>query len=674
MSKGSVYIYNNKFLATNDIKEVTKFPTLKVYDWYLTKAEDEIMNTIKFNNVNYNIKSNNDIPTKGHILGAVPKIYTNTQGEQNCYNWLTIDENYNKVNFNPENHNTWKNMNEITWGKDTLIEIPTSWVKTEILSEGPYAGLPCHWIADYPAEGFHIHSCFILPDGSAGNLWVGKYISSKGDNNIPVSKIYYNPIMENDDVQVEMDRTDFKKNGLHYLDTNLTSARNIMSSKNSIYDTNWRYYNIYDHSFLTIMNLIETGYTYFIGKMINGDNYYAPYDREKCKKGMLSSTIYSLQSIGAEGRLFIDGLNTLNGVYNIFNPRNIGTYVNTGIECPLDEKRYLNKISYYYVNYGLKECVTGIHNGINFDDLLLTKKTTNNDFQIAYKASQSHQPDLTRNVAFIRSPGYDNNNSDTVSLFSIETCGDNFSATTSDKRPTIAFISRLSKTVPQDMPKYNKLTYNQKQQSPIFNNIDMNKFDITGQLTGVDAGSYKVSITPNGNNTWQNGSKETRKCYWNIDKFRYYIPYPVGAQIELWTNGGANNGPIICPFSEILEFTEDENIDNIDRNIYEIFDQYTYDIGNCMITNIIMESELDGIFFYMLFDGSSIAIEVQNYGGIEINEPINTIVAMKLNKYEENGEINGCKLSNFEFMGFGDKLNGIESDPKYWVFPVTIFP
>ena len=578
MSKGSVYIYNNKFLATNDIKDVAKFPTLKVYDWYLTKAEDEIMNTIKFNNISYTIKSNN-IPTKGHILGAVP--------DSSGY-WDVIDENYKKLEYDEREskrneHGTWNNLKTITDGEDIVIEIPVSWVKTETISNGTYAGRTCYWIADYPAEGFHIHPCFLFSNGTAGNLWVGKYISSIGDNNLPVSKSY-----DIDSTQIDPDAGNYKKDGLFYFNSNLSNAKAIVNNKNSEYVKGWKYFNIYDSSFIARMMLIEV-------KELDLHNIYKNYNVESNK---IVNLIPNLAGINWYGACFIDGINTLNGRYNIISPNNLNSYVNTNVECPYKTSTSNNKT--HYSEIWVSKCLTGIHNGINFDDIFLPPKDgTTSSKSNTFKANISFNP-VEGAVAYLCGQ----NDSGDETLLSLRTTKDDFTPVIKNgKDQSWACTSRLSRIVPLDMPKYKgSLEYNGEEQSPTWN-IDTSKFNLSGQTLGTEIGKYYTLFTPKNGNTWQDGTTDTRKVSWNIDKLKFYIKYMPGMviPISVRTNYPSQNilGEVTSKDGTLLnEKLGFENAFNILNNIgYMAYINILTPISNPMSINL-------------LFDGNMILLDV----------------------------------------------------------------
>lgn len=62
------------------------------------------------------------------------------------------------------------------------------------------------------------------------------------------------------------------------------------------------------------------------------------------------------------------------------------------------------------------------------------------------------------------------------------------------------------------------LTYNGNSQSPTWSNYDPDKMDITGDMTGTDAGTYTVTFTPKGNFAWPDGSTTAKSVTWVIGK------------------------------------------------------------------------------------------------------------------------------------------------------------
>jgi hypothetical protein len=62
--------------------------------------------------------------------------------------WKRVDRDFNEVAFDASAHGTWAGMKTVKDGSDVLVEIPTTWVKSEVLQSGPYKGKTCWWTAD----------------------------------------------------------------------------------------------------------------------------------------------------------------------------------------------------------------------------------------------------------------------------------------------------------------------------------------------------------------------------------------------------------------------------------------------------------------------------------------------------------------------------------------------
>ena len=62
------------------------------------------------------------------------------------------------------------------------------------------------------------------------------------------------------------------------------------------------------------------------------------------------------------------------------------------------------------------------------------------------------------------------------------------------------------------------LTYNGGSQSPVWSNYDSSKMTISGQTSGVDAGTYTASFTPTYQYKWTDGGIDTRNVSWSIGK------------------------------------------------------------------------------------------------------------------------------------------------------------
>jgi len=242
--------------------------------------------------------------------------------------WARINENYETVDFNPE-HGTWAGIKQVqdeTYGEFT--EIPITYVKTETIADGPYAGKNCWWISDHAEDGFHVHPAFIGSDGQPHNLQIASWIASK-KNDLPFSED--------------------KGNGTNGYWTRI--------SYNDVHAKGWmtggaRPYNIYDHHFLARIMLIEFGTPDVQAQTVDGvawtgDNrisYHGIHD----PFGLPDYNEY----------YWLEGMTTLNGTYQVLAADGSGNMVETGVSCP--------KAGVWPVN-----CLVDQANGINFGDLFI---------------------------------------------------------------------------------------------------------------------------------------------------------------------------------------------------------------------------------------------------------------------------------------------------------------
>ncbi len=331
------------------------------------------------------IKQNNggsSFPKAKHIVGMVladegSRVAKNQYGD-NVYttkgDWRRIDKNYNEVDFDP-NHGTWAGIQEVTTSLDgaigQFVEIPTTWVKNEIIQNGPFAGCNCWWMADGEAPGFHVHPAFIKPDGTPGKLRVGKYMATvqgdeNGDSNVRIDT-------DNDDVYY------------YFQSTSYNNLRTKALTYNTPEENGYRAYSIYDHHFIARMILTEFGNPNVYFSMQVNEQTHQPTGvwMEKTSGDfgtveanpqpsetqlMIASDYRGIKSLLGESyaNCLLDGLTTLNGTYQLLAADGSGTMTETGIECP---------------QYGIwiANCRMDKVNGVDFGDVFINDGTNQED-------------------------------------------------------------------------------------------------------------------------------------------------------------------------------------------------------------------------------------------------------------------------------------------------------
>lgn len=119
---------------------------------------------------------------------VVPTVYGMVLNKEGSTpEWVRVDQEFNTVDFDGEAHQTYANMRPVTVDDQEMVEIPVTYVKTEVLESGPYTGKTCWWTADYPVDGFHPHTAFIDSDGQAKPLQIAAWLTSKGSDELPRS-------------------------------------------------------------------------------------------------------------------------------------------------------------------------------------------------------------------------------------------------------------------------------------------------------------------------------------------------------------------------------------------------------------------------------------------------------------------------------------------------------
>ncbi len=258
-----------------------------------------------------------------HVMGMVLVEEGNRVGT-----WVRVNRDFNTVPFDTAN-GTWAGIKQVqneTYGEFT--EIPVTYVKTETLQSGPYAGKNCWWIADRAEEGFHVHPAFIGQDGQPHNLQIASWIASN-KNDVPFS-------------EDKGATKDGYWNGISY---ETVHAKGWMPG-------GLRPYNIYDHHFLARMMLTEFGTPDVQSQTVdsvawtgaNRISYHGIHD----PFGLPIYTEF----------YWLDGLTTLNGTYQVLAADGSGNMVETGVNCPNARAWPVN-------------CRVDQVNGVDFGDLFI---------------------------------------------------------------------------------------------------------------------------------------------------------------------------------------------------------------------------------------------------------------------------------------------------------------
>ena len=292
-----------------------------------TGKQNNNANESSENGGNENNGVNNNFQAE-HVYGMVLVQEGNKSGT-----WARINKNYETVEFNPE-HGTWAGMHTVmndTYGE--FVEIPVTYVKTETLADGPYAGKNCWWTADGPVDGFHVHPAFIGQDGQPHPLQVAAYDASNKDG-VPfsensVSKDYWRNVSYND-----------------------VHAKGWMAD-------GVRPYNIYDHHFLARLMLTEFGTPDIQTQIVDGIEWTGA-------NRIVYHGMYDLFGHVDQIRKWhwLDGLTTLNGTYQVLAADGSLSMVETGVACQTDPVYPIN-------------CRIDKVNGINFGDLFIANMANN---------------------------------------------------------------------------------------------------------------------------------------------------------------------------------------------------------------------------------------------------------------------------------------------------------
>ena len=277
---------------------------------------------------NYNILLNK-IP---YIIKKAKKfngIYGMLMAGSSNYNgqWTRIDTNYDPISFNAKDHGSWAGMKEVTISGNKMVEIPITWVKNEILSDGS----GCYWISDHDEPGFHVHPAFMY-NGAAKPLRIGAYMASNSGtcpttyDGGATKYQYMNHVLYSE------------------IDTYVSQVENN-------YGSNWRLMDIYDLHFIARMMLTELGAPEIKGAF-SGDygrlNFHGIWD------------IYGLPSNDLP--CWVLGLATnSNGAYYMYQKNGSRTLTYTKI------RSYNGYINGFYPG----SCLIGTIDNFDFGDIFL---------------------------------------------------------------------------------------------------------------------------------------------------------------------------------------------------------------------------------------------------------------------------------------------------------------
>ena len=260
--------------------------------------------------------------------------------------WVRVNQNFETVDFNPE-HGTWAGMHTVnndTYGE--FVEIPVTYVKTETLTDGLYAGKNCWWTADGPVDGFHVHPAFIGQDGQPHNLQISSWMVSEVDSSISEEGLYIPGKPKSINMSELLDFWgEMSYNELH--------AKGWMTD-------GVRPYNIYDHHFLVRLMLTEFGTPDIQLQTVNGiswdgsnrTNYHGIHDP------------FGLPNY--DGYIRLDGLTTVNGTYQVLAADGSLSMVET------------NKTTPSMIGW-IVSCYVGQVNGVDLGDLFLVSATDSSD-------------------------------------------------------------------------------------------------------------------------------------------------------------------------------------------------------------------------------------------------------------------------------------------------------
>ncbi len=277
--------------------------------------------------------------------------------------WVRVDRDLNPVDFSEE-HGTWANMREFSDTQGEFVEIPTTWVKTETLQTGEYAGCNVWWTADGPEDGFHVHPAFLKANGEPGNIQISAWLASNNTSSYTLLR----SVNKGSSTTSSASYLHARYYNIHQLSSTWWSTANV------------RAYTLYDHHFLARMMMTEFG-SPTSEYWENGTTGIRPTYRG----------IHDIFGTGGNGTaltdgVMFDGCTTENGTYHLLAADGSGSMVDTGVPCMFDGSN-LGEVAWPTNFY------TNKVNGIDFGDVFIANGSDYNT-KCVFDA-QSLLPDKT---------------------------------------------------------------------------------------------------------------------------------------------------------------------------------------------------------------------------------------------------------------------------------------
>lgn len=281
--------------------------------------------------------------------------------------WKRVDQEYNDIAFDPTVHRTWKNIREVENENGKFVEFPVTWVKSETITEGKYAGKNCWWTADGPVEGFHVHPSFIGKDGNPHPLRIAKYLASKNATTGRPQSV------------------DKGQTTGYWTTVNIDTIRTTCLGLNTSTLDGYRMYSVFDHHFLARLLLTELG-TPDVRKLTSVD-----WGQSYVRPGYLGvSDVFGINFVSGGTTyaysFMFDGLTVQNYTYSVTRNDGSGEWINTGAVNNIKDRYY------YPIN-----CLLTKGDGFDMGDLFIAAstdyQTTNGSFANAQEVYAGRYPD-----------------------------------------------------------------------------------------------------------------------------------------------------------------------------------------------------------------------------------------------------------------------------------------
>jgi hypothetical protein len=241
-------------------------------------------------------------------------------------------------------HPVWSGIQDVTIDGQSMVKVPSFYVKRGTIAAGVNTGLEAWWISDVAMDGFHIHPAFRSANADLDCIYIGKYQASvSGTKLASVAGV------------------------MPAVSRSLSECQALATARNASGVTGFMLWSIYHVSAIQWLYLVE----------------YATMDSQtKSGLGRTSTTSFTTVDdttvaqatyrgiVGLWGNIYqwIDGVKTISGVVNIWDNNGNKTFVPTE-KSPTTAPNYTYPIQF----------LSDKGNGFDFSDVFIMSSGVRDD-------------------------------------------------------------------------------------------------------------------------------------------------------------------------------------------------------------------------------------------------------------------------------------------------------